>query len=266
MLINGVNYHVETQGNGPRLMMLHGFTGSSANWSEIVGQLSSNYTLITPNILGHGETDSPDHSERYRMEQVAEDIVKIMGNDPLHLLGYSMGGRLALYIAIHYPQLVKSLILESSSPGLQTEEERATRRQSDDALAQRILDGGIKNFVNFWESISLFDSQNNLPDAIKARLRTQRLTNNPIGLANSLRGMGTGSQPSLWDSIASLQMPILLLAGELDTKFTQISYQMHALIPQSIVQIIPSAGHTIHNEQPETYAHVISDFLNSLPE
>ncbi|MCP4422963.1 MAG: 2-succinyl-6-hydroxy-2,4-cyclohexadiene-1-carboxylate synthase [Chloroflexi bacterium] len=276
--VNGVNYFVSVAGEGKPLVLLHGFTGSSANWEQVTAVLASHFRVITIDLLGHGRTDSPPEPARYTMEKAAADVIAILtvesakngkqkslrSSHPLrfNLLGYSMGGRLALYIALHYPHLVQSLILESSSPGLATEAECVERRQRDEALADRIEREGIRPFVTFWENLPLWDSQQNLPPETRQNLRRQRLQNNPAGLANSLRGMGTGMQSSLWARLGKLQMPVLLLAGELDEKFVKIGEQMKVQIPSAQLQIVPEAGHTVHLERTAVFTLSVLNFLH----
>ncbi len=264
--INGVRYHYELVGDGPPLVLLHGFTGSLENWRPLVDNLKDHYTLLTVDLLGHGQTAAPPDAHRYSMASVAEDVIGLIDatiGKSCHLLGYSMGGRLALYIAVHYPAKINVLILESASPGLSTELERAPRRQRDDELASWIETEGIERFVDYWEKLPLFASQQRLPTDIRARLRSQRLKNNPVGLANSLRGMGTGAQPSLWDKLRLLEIPALLLVGVLDTKFVGIAQQMYDLLPQAQLQIIPDAGHTLHLEAPAQYQNLIQNRLEA---
>jgi 2-succinyl-6-hydroxy-2,4-cyclohexadiene-1-carboxylate synthase len=173
-----------------------------------------------------------------------------------------MGGRLALYLAVTYPHLINKLILESASPGLAEPAARAARVHSDEALADQIERDGIGAFVEYWARIPLFASQQRLPVALRQRLRDQRLQNRPHGLANSLRGMGTGVQPSLWDRLSALTVPVLLLTGEDDDKFDAIAQQMATRLPNARHQTIPQAGHTIHLEQPEAYWATVGAFLN----
>ena len=137
-----------------------------------------------------------------------------------------MGGRLALSYAMEYPHRVRKLILESSSPGLKTEEERKNRQIQDHKLAQFILDKGIESFVDYWENIPLFSTQKSLPEAKQQEIRKQRLQNSPTGLANSLKGMGSGAQPSWWDRLSEFEVETLLLTGSLDQKFCSIAEQM----------------------------------------
>ena len=267
--VNGVNYFVSATEEGEPLVLLHGFTGSSANWEGITAVFAPHFRVITIDLLGHGRTDSPPDPARYNIEKAAADISALMQTllpaprPPLPILfGYSMGGRLALTIALHYPHLVQALILESASPGLATEAERAERRRRDEVLANRIEREGIRPFVNFWEGLPLWDSQKNLPDEARQALRRQRLQNNPAGLANSLRGMGTGVQPSLWPRLGELKMPVLLLAGALDEKFVNINQQMAVQIPTAQLKIVANAGHTIHGERPATFNDFLLQFLS----
>lgn len=268
--VNGITYAytISAAGAGaaslPPLLLLHGFTGSRHNWDATVQALAPVCAAITVDLLGHGQTDAPADPARYGMAASAADLAYLLeavAPGPVNLLGYSMGGRLALYFALTYPHLVNQVILESASPGLATAAERDARQRSDDALADRIEQEGIAPFVAYWEALPLFASQQRLPAAVRQRLHEQRLANRPIGLANSLRGMGTGVQPSLWERLSAFTMPTLLLAGALDTKFCAIAEQMGQQLPQATVTLVPAAGHTIHLEQPTVFQQLIAQFI-----
>lgn len=246
----------------PKLVLLHGFTGSSENWQPHSEFFSAYFDVLVPDLPGHGSNTSTQFSMTDTAKAIIE-FIKHYTPEKVHLLGYSMGGRLALYLAIFYPEMFHSLILESASPGLASESERTARIASDEQLAQKLMQEGIEKFVDDWENIPLFATQKNLPEEVRAKLRNQRLKNNPLGLANSLRGMGTGVQPSLWDQLPELHLPVLILAGEQDTKFTQIGQQMHALIPHAQLKIIEGAGHTIHLEQPGLFHAIVLEFLSA---
>ena len=263
METNGVNYHFEVEGSGAALVLLHGFTGSSENWAEIRPTLNDHFTTITIDLLGHGQSDSPTEPVRYEMEHAADDLAIIftkVGVASVNLLGYSMGGRLALYTAITHPALVHTLILESASPGLETDAERLARIQSDDQLAEAIERDGLAAFVEYWTSLPLFATQT---DTVHERLRAQRLKNNPLGLANSLRGMGAGVQSSLWHRLNEVTCPTLLITGESDDKFTGIARKMAAQIADTRVKTVSDTGHTVHVEQPIAYSQTIVDFLRA---
>jgi len=263
--INGLNYAVQRAGSGHPLLMLHGFTGTGATWQPLWQMLQSNYALIATDLIGHGRTDAPDNSDRYAMQHAAADLIALLDQlnvDRCHLLGYSMGGRLALYTATIYPERIHTLTLESSSPGLRTADERAERRARDNTLAGRIENESIDAFVTFWESLPLWASQaETLSPQAQADLRAERLSQRTHGLANSLRGMGTGVQPALWDALPALKLPVQLIVGEQDAKFIGINREMLAALPHAQMTVIPAAGHTAHLENPPVFAQTLLDFL-----
>ncbi|WP_010678521.1 2-succinyl-6-hydroxy-2,4-cyclohexadiene-1-carboxylate synthase [Bacillus timonensis] len=262
---NGVTYHVKVVGEGEPLVFLHGFTGNMTTWNQITEILHKSFQCVLIDIIGHGKTDYPVDYSRYHIEKVAKDISNILDVLEIpkaHIIGYSMGGRLALAVAILFSTRVSSLILESSSPGLRTDEERAERRKSDEILANRIEQEGIESFVTYWEKIPLFASQKKLTKEKQLKIRKQRLENSPIGLANSLRGMGTGMQPSYWNRLNEIHFPILLICGELDKKFCRIAEEMSSSIQNGKLEKIVEAGHAIHVEQPDIFGKIISEFVS----
>ena len=262
--IHGIEYSFQQSGSGHPLVLLHGFTGRAASWQPALPFLTDRFCIMAPDLIGHGETDAPRAARRYRMEHVAADLAELIGrfaSQPVHLLGYSMGGRLALYFARYYPQMVSRLVLESASPGRAAPEQRLERSIADEALAGRIEDEGIAAFVDYWSTLPLFAGRNRLPMAQREKLRAQQLTNRPWGLANSLRGMGTGVQPSLWEDLAVIDMPVCLIVGEQDPKFRAIAESMERLIRDVKAVIIPDAGHTTHLEQPILFSHAVREFL-----
>ncbi len=258
LVVNGVTYYFERHGGGRPLLLLHGFTGSSQNWRPLLPGLAVHYQVILVDILGHGRTASPPNENRYTIDRVVADLMALVdqwGYSEMGLLGYSMGGRLALATAVTHPHRISYLILESASPGLETMAERQARATQDRELADWIEAEGMQAFVNRWEQLPLWASQQQLSPEIRQRLHQQRLQNNPQGLANSLRGMGTGAQPSFWEQLPELKIPTLLLAGELDTKFVAINQQMAELLPNAHLEIVPGAGHTVHLERPSAWLH-----------
>lgn len=260
----GVLQYGEKSSACATLVLLHGFTGSAMNWRPIIADLaSSGLYIVALDMLGHGQSDAPTDVERYSIEHCQDDILTALqtlgvGRGQAILLGYSMGGRIALYSA--FSGYFRALILESASPGLATSAEREQRRASDEALAMRIEQDGIEAFVDYWEKIPLFASQQQLAAEQRAALRAQRLNNRACGLANSLRGVGTGAQPELYTRLPTLNLPVLLLAGELDSKFCTIARQMAAQLPQATLRIISGAGHTVHLEQPEAFVAQVHEF------
>ncbi|WP_369802244.1 2-succinyl-6-hydroxy-2,4-cyclohexadiene-1-carboxylate synthase [Geobacillus icigianus] len=263
MKLNGIDYHVEQYGEGEPLLLLHGFTGSADTWRPLLSHWSS-WHCITVDLLGHGRTEAPAAAMRYRIERAAADLAALLdqlGLEQVNVLGYSMGGRLALAFTIFYPHRVRRLILESSSPGLKTEAERRARREADEALARRIEQEGVRAFVDYWEQLPLFATQRRLPAPVRAALRRERLRHTAVGLANSLRGMGTGVQPSFWEQLGGVQQPVLLLCGEEDEKFCRLATQMQERLPNSERMSVSQTGHAIHVEQPEIFAKIVSEFM-----
>ncbi|WVE36536.1 2-succinyl-6-hydroxy-2,4-cyclohexadiene-1-carboxylate synthase [Priestia megaterium] len=262
--LSGVSYYVHTEGKGEPLLLLHGFTGSSQTWRTFMKKFAKDYQVIAVDIIGHGQSAAPKEIKPYSMEAVVEalhDLLQQLSLSQINVIGYSMGGRLALSFAQRYPHLVKKLVLESASPGLKTQEEQNLRKEKDEQLASRIMENGIEEFVNYWEEIPLFRSQKQLPRHVQEAVRKERLSHTEIGLSNSLKGMGTGVQPSLWEMLGDLLMPVLLITGEVDQKFCLISKEMQTLIPNATSKIILGTGHAIHVEQPEIFGRIVSEFL-----
>lgn len=262
--INGLNYHLEECGSGTPVVMLHGFTGSTRTWRPLMSTIGQAFRCIAIDLPGHGQSEAPQEADRYRMERIAVDLtglLKQLAAAPAHWLGYSMGGRLALYIACRHPELVRSMVLESASAGLREPSEREARIAQDTVLANRIENEGIPRFADYWQSIPLFDTQKHLPEKAQAAMRQQRLSNSASGLANSLRGMGTGAQPELWSELGNLAMPMMLIAGEKDAKFVSINRQMAAAIPHARLEIVAGSGHAVHLEVSHQYGDLVMRFL-----
>ena len=263
-LDGGFSLNVERMGSGPPLVLLHGFTGSAMSWGPLAEMLAARFTLLAVDILGHGQSSKPDSPDRYAIGLAARDAVAAMaafGFRRSSWLGYSMGGRLALYVAATIPAAVDRLVLIGASPGLAGSGERAARRASDEALADRIEAGGVPAFVDEWEALPLFASQSRLPEGMRRAIRRGRLANDPRGLANSLRGMGTGAQPPLHDKLGDIEAPSLLLTGALDEKFAAIAEEMAVAMPDARAHRVPDAGHAAHIEKPAYCARTITAFL-----
>lgn len=265
LTVNGVRYHVEVRNREKQetVVFLHGFTGSTKSWHSVTEDWTDR-KIVLIDLIGHGETDSPESVELYTMERQLGDLNALFDQlelDNFSLMGYSMGGRTALAYACRFPERISGLMLESASPGLQSEEARRNRRTSDARLAERIVTKGLVSFIDAWENVALFDSQKSLPEKVKHAIRQERLGQNPVGLANSLLGMGTGSQASYWDELKRLNMPVLLVTGQLDLKFELIAKEMAGLMPKAIHKNI-DAGHAIHVEKSAEFATIVREYLN----
>lgn len=269
--MRGVTYHVvevPRRGEGPgavrTLLLLHGFTGSAETWLPFLGAFAAARRVVAVDLLGHGESDAPPDPARYAPREAVLDLLALL--DQLHarradVLGYSMGGRLALHLALAAPERVGALVVESASPGIADPEERQQRRVADEALAAFIESEGIEAFVDRWERQPLWSTQAALPEEARQRLRAQRLRNRPQGLANALRGMGAGAQESLWERLGRLQAPTLVVAGELDAKYAGISREMVRAMPRARLSLVAGCGHAVHLERPEEFERRVLEFL-----
>lgn len=265
--INGVSLNVEVR-PGPRgapvLVLLHGFTGSAATWAAHMQALSDLCTTVAIDALGHGASDAPSDPARYSMPHAAADTLAVVdhfGFERFGLLGYSMGGRMALHIAVAAGPRLALLILESASPGLRTADERAARVAADEKLAEMLEREGITAFVDRWEQAPLFASQQHLPPTVLQAQRDQRLRSNPLGLAASLRGAGTGAQDPLHARLPTLAVPTLLIVGESDAKFRAIAQEMQQALPQAELVVVAGAGHAVHLEAPQEFDSLVRQFI-----
>lgn len=250
----------------PVLVALHGFTGDCTTWMELATALLPSWRTIALDLPGHGETPWARRDPPCTLDRSAElmaSVLERLGVRQSALLGYSMGGRLALAAALHARELFSCLVLESASAGIQDTGTRARRRRDDEALAARIVGDGIERFVDGWERLPLFASQQQLLPHRRATLRRQRLGCSPEGLAASLRGMGAGVQDWLGDRLHELGRPVLLVAGALDAKYRAIAADMGSAIGGARVEIVPDAGHAVHLEAPDRFRDLVSEFLRA---
>lgn len=259
--------HVTTSGVGDPLLLLHGFTGSTETWEPFRARFEQRHLVASVDLPGHGRSSSPADPARYSLRRLADDIARVLdaiGLDRTAILGYSLGGRSALHFASAHGDRVTALILESASAGISDDRLRKLRTRSDEALAEFIETEGITAFVDRWERLSLWETQRSLCGPVRSALREQRIRNDTIGLANSLRGAGQGADPALDHRLSGIRVPTLLIAGELDEKYGEIARRMEPAMPAARVLIVPAAGHAVHLEQPEAFATAALDFLSEL--
>jgi 2-succinyl-6-hydroxy-2,4-cyclohexadiene-1-carboxylate synthase len=256
--------HFERRGKGPAVMLLHGFTGDGRSMSEVSRALAGDFEVISPDLPGHGQSigaeDGPVFSFDVCLERLASTL-DCTGHAKAHWLGYSMGARLALAFAVRFPQRVASLLLVGGRAGIEDTSERAARRRADDALADRIETEGIEAFVDEWLAQPLFASQRRLGREFVAAQRRQRLANDARSLAASLRSLGPGAQPPLFDALPRLDVPVLLVAGALDRAFVAHAADLARLLPDAEIREVADAGHAVHLEQPAAFIGVARDFL-----
>ena len=233
-------------------VLLHGFTQTSRSWDRYIDLLQPEQSIIRFDAPGHANSTSVSADLPTTATMVAEQGAKA------DYIGYSMGARLALHVALLHPDFVRRLVLISGSPGLRSPSERSARVQSDEKLALEILEIGVEKFVAKWLSAPMFAGLISTSADIQDRLR-----NTAEGLASSLRTSGTGSQQSLWERLSELSMPVLLLVGSQDDKFSHIASDMKSAIgANASLMAIDKAGHSVHLEQPLRFQSVASEFLS----
>lgn len=249
----------------PTLLCLHGFMGRASVWTPLFGRIQPPITPIALDLPGHGANLPTDPAD-YSFPATAAYLLNWLDERHIascHLLGYSMGGRMAAYFALHHPERVRSLILESANLGIRQAQERAARAVWDRAMADKVSADGMAHFLRDWYSMALFDSlraQVGLETLVQ-----QRLANRPDQLAKSLCEAGTGTMPPLWETWPRFDRPTLLIAGALDAKYIAIGRQMAALNAYAQLVIVPQTGHNVHLERPEPFARLINRFLQGLP-
>jgi 2-succinyl-6-hydroxy-2,4-cyclohexadiene-1-carboxylate synthase len=265
VVVRGLRYHVERWGAGRPLLLLHGFTGSAETWRPFRAAWPG-YALLAVDLVGHGRTELPADLGRATMASAVDDVVALLEAlriEQTAVLGYSMGGRVALRLALAAPNRVSALVLESASPGIASAAERRARIAADDQLARLVEEEGIAAFVAQWEALPLWASQARLPADTRERLRQQRLASSPAGLALSLRGMGAGRDEPVLDRLGELPMPVLLVVGADDHKYRLLAQAMAARLPNAQIAVVPDAGHTPHLEQPSQFATIVGRFLDA---
>ena len=265
----GLRLRVVDEGEGPTVLLLHGFTGCAETLEAAAGALrAAGLRTLRVDLVGHGRSDAPDEVSAYGIERCADDLARVLaelGVPRAHVLGYSMGGRAALFLAARHPERVRSLLLIGASAGIAEPQARAARVASDEALARAILAGGVPAFVDRWMAQPLFASQARLGEAALARERRLRLANRAHGLAGSLRGMGSGAQPPLHEALGAVRCPVLLVAGAEDAKFTAIARDLAGRLPCARVALVERAGHAAHLEQPDAFAALARAFFTEDP-
>lgn len=254
----------ETATKYPPVYLLHGFTGSAEDWRQTASGILIEYPVYAIDLPGHGKNASVDDITLYTADAIISSIKETLDFykvKKLILCGYSMGGRAALSFATKHPEYISALILESTTAGIINYEDRQNRIKNDEKIASLITSESMEYFIDYWINIPLFESQKTLPYEKLEAVRKNKLLNNSIGLANSLKGFGTGSMPVLWDELKGLKFPVLLITGELDKKFTTISKEMVKLLPNGVHYIVPGSGHNVHLEKPEHFLNLTNEFL-----
>ena len=258
------HFHYRSGGNrrGQPLLFLHGFMGNCQEFDPILPYFWDDFYCLTIDLPGHGQTEVTGDDSHYGMEKTAIALIDFLDHFQLSnigLIGYSMGGRLALYLALHFPEKFSHLILESASPGLKSAIARKKRIEHDAQWIKKLKNENFSEVLSEWYQQSLFDSLRKLPDF--PDLFARRLNNSPEKLAKSLQFLGTGQQMSLWEKLPQGSVPLFLLVGGQDHKFVVINQKIAVDYPQIQLQIFSHCGHNLHLEDSHDFALAIRQFL-----
>lgn len=253
--------------NAPTLLFIHGFMGSSKDWEELATTLPEQTNVAAITLPGHIDPEGKlvPLPEQLNFDTLSATITESIRHKlplPIILVGYSLGGRVAMHIAVRHPELLRHLVIISAHPGLTERHERETRYASDINIGKRLETESISKFLSWWYSQEIFSSLAERPELL-ARLLLSRLEQNPKLLAEVLRRLSTGLMEPLWDALPWLSIPVTYIVGELDGKFCKLLAQAHQATPDSILCVIPRSGHMPQLEEPALVASVIGEMLKS---
>ena len=236
-----------------RIVFAHGFTQTGHSWGRVVAMLEASLgdvEALAPDLPGHGDAAEL----RGDLWQCADALASV--GDRATYVGYSMGGRIALHVALRHPESVERLVLVGATAGIDDDDDRSERRTSDNELADHIIRRSVPAFIDEWLDDPLFAG---LTD--DTAMRDDRLRNTATGLASSLRLAGTGTQEPLWDRLGEIRCPVLVIVGERDAKFTALGRRIVDGVSNGRLVIVPDSGHSVHLERPDATVAAIHDFL-----
>jgi len=250
--------HSSSRGRGPEVVLVHGFTQSSASWGRIADDLAAHFEVVTVDLPGHGR--SPVPAPGSDMAEAAGALGRAGGKAAY--VGYSLGGRCCLHLALQEPDLVERLVVVGAHPGISGETERRLRREADESLAVELERGGdaaVPAFIDTWLEGALFAHLTR-----EQADRPSRLGNSAEGLAASLRTVGTGTQAPTWDRLGDLEMPVLVVVGARDARFRPLAEQTaQAIGPNAQLAVVAGAGHAVCFEHPAAFVALLREFLRA---
>jgi 2-succinyl-6-hydroxy-2,4-cyclohexadiene-1-carboxylate synthase len=243
--------HAVVEGAGPRLVLVHGFAQTQACWGPVADDLAGDHEICRIDAPGHGGS-----SEFFAGLRTGARLIADQGGRATYL-GYSMGGRFLLHVALANPELVHGLVLVGATAGIDDGDDRAARRRIDEAMADRLERDGLPAFLDAWLAQPLFAG---LSEAMQ--FREERKANTVDGLAESLRQAGTGSQDPLWDRLHRIEAPVLVVAGEADEKFAAAGRRLvDSIGANATLALVPGAGHAAHLEAPDAFLAILRPWL-----
>ena len=266
--VNGVKlnleYPKEIDKTKDYVLFLHGFTGCAEDWFPVFEQMPDKYNYIALDIVGHGKSDAPGNVIYYNIESLVAQIKYIKDHltpNKIFLLGYSMGGRIALNYAANYPDDLKGLILESASAGIKNDEERQKRYEEDLKLAEFIETHTLEEFIEMWNDQEIFNTQRRFSNDKLKKIKKRKASGSKIGYANSLKGFSTGIMPPSHDKLKKIPLKVLLITGDLDSKYTGINARLSKRFFKAKHKIVRNSGHSTHLEEPKRFIEIVTNYL-----
>ncbi|MEG0322357.1 MAG: 2-succinyl-6-hydroxy-2,4-cyclohexadiene-1-carboxylate synthase, partial [Raoultibacter sp.] len=242
----------------PPVVLLHGFAQSTESWETVAPLLAERRFVVAFDFVGHGRSDKPNDPSVYEMSEVIEALSAFLHDQftaKVALVGYSMGGRVALSYASLEPSRLSALVAESAGLGPKSGQQHSAMQRRDADLIERLLSSDIESFTSYWESLPLFETQKRLPEELRERVRQGRLANDPRALAYTVRGTGQHSMVDLMEHIKRFPMPILYIAGILDRKYLKIAENLQ--YEKNVTCVLLNTGHNTHLEDPEAFARQV---------
>lgn len=249
---------------GRTAILLHGFAGSREDWRNVLDAFGPRTTVVTVDLIGHGESDAPEDPGPYAFDRVADALARLadgLGIESAVWVGYSFGARLLLPFALRHPERMDALVLESAHPGISSAAERRRRRDQDLDDAALLETAGLDAFLDRWHARPAFATRRQRAADWMAEVERRRRTNRAPALARCLRGLGLGAQPPLDARLDRIRLPVLLLAGERDEGYSHLARRMASRLPEAQLVVAPGAGHCVHAEAPRAYAAAALRFV-----
>lgn len=266
--VNGVKLNLESlreiDKSKDYILFLHGFTGCAEDWFPVFEQIPDKYNCLALDIIGHGKSDAPGSSMHYSIDSIMSQIKYVkdhLTQNKIFLLGYSMGGRIALTYASMYPEDVKGLILEASSAGIKNDEERQKRYEEDLKLAEFIETHTMEEFIEMWHDQEIFNTQRRFSNDKLKKIKKKKASGSKTGYANILKGFSTGIMPPVHDKLKKIPLKVLLITDELDTKFTGINARLAKRFFKAKHKIVRNSGHNTHLEEPKRFIEIVLNYL-----
>ena len=248
----------------PRVICLHGFLGNGNDFAVVKDHYPNHPTLIAPNFPDYSQSSAQDFGWEHCLNAMDEFVQSESKQGPCVLMGYSMGGRIALQYALQFSDRLAGLILIGATPGIEDEDMKAERLEKDLSLAANLREQSMEQFIEHWFKQDIIQSQNQIPEPYRSTMLKARKANSRRALAQALTSLGTGSMTSRWDQLSQLIIPTLIVTGEEDKKFERIASRIVTQLPNAQHRSIKGAGHACCFEQAESFGTVVAPFLSSI--